>query len=115
MSDMAEQEKCALWYDSCIGGVDYDLEDSETDAADYAVALENSDTPADILGIQFPDGRTVAANQWAALVEARERATQRWRERMANPPAPTPTRTVHDPFRGEQVEVETGEPDWIGQ
>lgn len=104
---------CAVWYEQG-NGVDYNIDDSESEAADCAVILENGDWPADILGVQFSDGRAIPARDWAALTEARERARQREASGSRWTPPP-PTRTVGNPFSGEPVEVDADAPEWLGR
>lgn len=104
----------AIWFRTWDNHIDFDLDDTEQEAADWAVAKEDSDYPATILGVQFKDGRTIKASEWPALAEARRRARQREQERRDNPPPPTPERTVRDPFTGSQVQVEAVSPDWLG-
>lgn len=109
--ELPTKSTCALWYYRY--GPDYDLQDSEAEAARWAVVLEDGDEPALILGVQFADGRTIPADQWEALAEARTQA----RQEEANRPLPTPipTHTMRDPFRGEEVEVEDDSPSWVGR
>jgi hypothetical protein len=102
----------ALWYWR-YHSMDYSLWDDEEEAAGIAAAMEEDGggVPA---GIQFPDGRTVAANGWPALDAARARREQAWAERMARPEKPRPKRKITAPFGGGQIEIDAREPGWLG-
>jgi hypothetical protein len=92
--------------------MEYDIWDSEEEAAGVAAAMED-DGGASPAGVQFPDGRTVPAEQWAALADARaarERAFEDW---LASP-EPRPKRKITAPFGGGQIEIGTDEPTWLG-
>lgn len=110
----AEPMECAIWF---LDGrrVDYALEDSEADAADYAVAMEDGDYPTTLIGVQFADGRLVRAEDWRALADARRRRRQREQERRDNPPPPIPTRRGFDPFDGKPIDIELDSPRWVGR
>jgi hypothetical protein len=104
----------AIWFRTWDNRIDFDLDDTEQEIAEWAVAQEDSDYPSTILGVQFKDGRTITAREWPALAEARRRARQAEQDRRDNPLPPTPKRTVHDPFTGSQVQIEADDPDWLG-
>jgi hypothetical protein len=103
----------ALWFRRYMQS-DYMLCDGEDMAAGVGAAMRE-DGGAVITGIQFPDGRTVEAENWAAFqaaVRERDRAVV---EAPAAPPA-RPVRRVRDPFRGDTVDIfGAGEPPWLGK
>lgn len=93
----------------------YDIADSEADAAEQAAFMADDERGV-ILGVQFPDGRTIAAADWEPYQAARRRLYAEMRKRVAERTAhPRPTRRVLDPFRGQQITVEADEPDWLGR
>ena len=104
----------ALWYYR-HGAVDYDLYETEEDAARLAVHLEDYGE-ASVVGAQFPDGRTVRLGKWPAYQEAvrqeREREACERAEQAARPPIEY--RQARDPFGGQPVAIEEGEPAWLG-
>jgi hypothetical protein len=105
------ESEYAVWYE-VWGSPDFDLEDSETEAANLAVTIEESDRAGVIEGVQLKDGRLIPAAEWLALSEARDRRKARWRERQNQPPRPT--RTTKDPFSGKSLNVDLEDPDWVG-
>lgn len=102
----------ALWYWR-YHSIDYALWDDEEEAAGIAAAMEDDcgGVPA---GIQFPDGRTIAAADWPALAEARTRREQAWEEQVANPPERPPMRKITAPFGGGKTEIDARDPEWLG-
>lgn len=110
----APDEPVALWYWTTYGP-DVMVCDNESDAANIAVAMDDSDTASSPLGAQWSDGRIVGCREWAAylLAEAKQEAERR--ARMANPPPTRPTRTVVCPFYPDQsCRIDASEPSWVG-
>ena len=103
---------CAVWYIDDRGQIDYELATDEEDAAKIAAWADGDGTA---LGLQRADGTTVPAAQWRALAEAKRRQRQAEQDRRDNPPPPIPVRLAQDPFRGREIEIEVGEPDWLGE
>jgi hypothetical protein len=93
------------------GRADYDLCDDEDDAVTVAVALTYDDR---ILGVQYPDGRTVPAGQWDNYRQALAAYSARRDQARAEYVRP-PMRRARDPFIGQHVDIEVSEPDWIGR
>lgn len=105
----------ALWY-LRYGNADYDLHDSEREAADSAVYMED-DCQGIALGIQFPDGRTIARDSWPEFAAAGGRRNEAYEQSRARQAAaePRPVRKASDPFSGQPVEIEADEPAWLGR
>jgi hypothetical protein len=105
---MADQ--CALWFVTW-GSAQVEVFDSEEDAAHRAAHLADSGNSS-ILGAQFPDGRTIRAEDWHAFDEAFDAL-------MAAPAStepPRPTREIGDPFlKGRTVAVDVDMPGWVGR
>jgi hypothetical protein len=104
----------ALWY-LRFHQPDYELYESEAKAADFA-AWQDYQGECTILGVQFPDGRTLARKDWPEF----GRAVQRQREKrqaetaldkMEPPPA---MREARDPFEDRPLQIEVSEPSWLG-
>jgi hypothetical protein len=91
--------------------MDYSLWDSEEEAAGIAAAME-ADGGGDTAGIQFPDGRTVAAGDWPALAEARTRRGRAEDEYLRR--EPPPQRKITAPFGGGTISIDAREPEWLG-
>ena len=102
----------ALWY-LRYGHADYELYDSEAEAADAAVAMIEANTAAPT-GAQFPDGRLIAREEWPAFAEAEERYQRHQAAWLARKPQPKPVRKAAAPFGGGQIEVDADEPSWLG-
>lgn len=100
----------ALWYWR-YHSIDYSIWDSEEEAAGIAAAVRD-DGSASIAGIQFPDGRTIPAEDWPALAEAEERRWQAWANRPEE--KPRPKRAITAPFGGGKMEIDAREPEWLG-
>jgi hypothetical protein len=115
MSD-GDENSAALWimrYDR----PDYDLYDSEAEAATMAVyhedvILHENGIP---LGVQFDDGRVLRMEDWPRFAaERRDRAIERAAKAAVPEPAPRPVRAIRDPFEGKPLEVDAAEPAWLG-
>ena len=110
----SETAQVALWYVR-YGHFDYDLHDSEDEAAGAAVAMIEANTAAPC-GVQFPDGRLIVREEWPAFAAA-ERQQQAWyaqaarRRREYKSP---PQRKVTAPFGGGEIEIDADEPSWLG-
>lgn len=103
---------CAVWYLDDHGQINYDVFPDEPDAANCAVGYDGDGS---VLGLQWADGTTVARRDWTAFADAKRREAEQWEERRNNPPEPTPTRRTYDPFKGIAIDVETSEPEWLGE
>ena len=105
----------ALWYWR-YHSINYSLWDDEEEAAGIAAAMTD-DGGGSVAGIQFPDGRLIAREDWAAFAEAedrRERAEAERRE-AAKKEKPRPKRKITAPFGGGQMEIDVSEPEWLGR
>ncbi len=108
--------RCALWYWR-YHTLNYEIYDTEAGAASAAWAMQDNGGAAPV-GVQFPDGRTVEIDGWAAL-------TERWsavftgeaaRRAGATPASPEPAgRKVRSPFGNAVVTVDASEPAWLGR
>lgn len=116
MSDSEPDTQVALWFWRYYTP-DFDLFDSEEEAAVAGVYMEDSGN-ASVAGIQFPDGRTIARNEWPAWSTATDQMLQAEREanaKRATEP-PRPTRKVRAPFSdGRVIEIDASEPPWVGK
>lgn len=101
----------ALWYVR-YHQPDYMLCDDEEDAAGIGAAMMD-DGGASVLGVQFPDGRTIALENWAAYAEAERRRDEAFARARATNEKP-PMRKIQDPFTKRDLEVEVSEPGWLG-
>lgn len=101
----------AVWYIDDRGQIDYELAETEEEAAKHAAWADGDGT---VLGLQRADGSIVPAAEWRAFAEAKRRMREREQERRDNPPPPVPTRRAKDPFMGRSIDIETAEPDWLG-
>ena len=63
-------------------------------------------------GVQFLDGRVIAAEDWQALAEARERLWRAQSEPVRG--SPRPQRKITAPFGGGTIEIDANEPAWLG-
>lgn len=110
---MGEQQ-CALWYWR-HNVIEYEVYDSEAEAASAAVGMEDYGNGVPI-GVQFPDGRTIRQDDWVAYRDAvaKARADEEARSARQKDAPPIPTRQVKDPFEGRPVTVEADEPEWLG-
>ena len=97
-------------------GVDFDLCDTEAEAADMAAFYESgsADHVYDVLGVQFNDGRLIPTKQWEALADALTVLREKEGERRRNPSPPIPYRDGRDPFTNHPVKIEEAAPSWIG-
>jgi hypothetical protein len=105
----------ALWYWR-YHQIDYDIWDSEEEAAGIAVGMEDNGD-ASVAGIQFPDGRLIERNEWSAYAEAMERRDRAESEarKAAAKAKPRPMRKIMAPFTGgRQIEIDADEPSWLG-
>ena len=114
MADRSKSE-CALWYVR-YHSPDYELCESEEAAARLGAGMmENGD--CSVLGVQFPDGRTIDVDNWPAWDEAQrwmDAGYARMEEERARQPKPV-MRKVCDPFNGWALEVKATEPEWVGR
>jgi hypothetical protein len=102
---------CAVWYLNDHGQIDYDVFSDEASAANCAVGYDGDGT---VLGIQWADGTSQRRGQWQAFQDAKQRERERW-EQERNDPRPEPeTRRTYDPFKGNAIDIETSEPEWLG-
>lgn len=108
-------EQCALWFWRHYS-LDFDLYDTEEEAARAAVAMEDNGD-ANVQGVQFRDGRCLDRDNWPAYEQAESRIRQEekeWAARYAAEPA-RPTREIRDPFkRREVLTVDEDTPGWVG-
>ena len=102
----------AAWYIDDHGQIDYELAETEDEAANYAAWADGDGTA---LGLQRADGTTVPIDEWPEFAEAKRRQREYEKQLRDNPPAPAPTRRARDPFRGVELEIETAEPEWLGE
>ena len=105
----------ALWYWR-YHQIYYDIWDSEEEAAGIAAAMSDDGTGSPA-GIQFPDGRIIARDEWSAFAEAEERRDRAGAEARAaaKQAKPRPKRRITAPFTdGRQIEIDVGEPTWLG-
>ena len=113
MADDGQMSEVALWFRR-YGSMDYELYDSEDEAANAAVGMVDANTAAPC-GIQFPDGRLIDSDEWPALGAAEERV-RRWESELAaRKPEPRPQRKIRAPFGGGEVEIDVGAPQWLGE
>lgn len=110
---MTDDQRVAVW------AVRYhtpfvEVRDSEREAADYAVAVADSGHAA-VVGVQFPDGRTVPVERWEAYAEAEDRLLEHEKRQAAEAvPNPPPRRRVQAPFGLGDAELDPDAPDWLG-
>lgn len=104
----------ALWY-LRYGQPDYDLCDTEEEAARYGAYMAE-DGGGSVLGAQFPDGRVIARDDWAAYALAVRQQEEEWRQQAAERRAAPPPvmRDARDPFEGKPLQIEVSEPAWLG-
>ena len=104
----------ALWYWR-YHQIGYDIWDDEEEAAGVAAAMADNGN-ASPAGVQFPDGRLIAADEWHAYAEAQQRRTAAEDAALAAAKAaPRPVRKITAPFSGGRViEIDAGEPSWLG-
>ena len=100
----------ALWYWR-YHSIYYDIWDSEEEAAGIAAGMEDNGG-ASVAGAQFPDGRVIAAEDWQALAEARDRLWSAQSEPVRE--KPRPQRKITAPFGGGTTEIDADEPTWLG-
>lgn len=105
-------ETFAAWFINDHGQVDYELAETEIEAAKYA-AWADGDGRA--LGLQRADGSTVRVADWPVYTEVVRGMRQAEQDRRDNPPPPIPRRRAVDPFEGRVIHIETAEPDWLGR
>lgn len=103
------RDQVALWYRR-YRQADYMLCRDEEDAAGIGAAMEDNGG-AYVTGVQFADGRVIERDNWAAFTAAKDRLI----EANAEPLPPRAVRTIRDPFRDDLVEIDTGEPLWLGK
>jgi hypothetical protein len=102
----------AAWYIDDRGQIDYELAETEEEAAKLA-AWADGDGAA--LGLQCADGTLVPAAQWRGFAEAKRHLLELDQQRRDDPPPSIPTRQAKDPFTGRAIHIETAEPDWLGE
>ena len=100
----------ALWYWR-YHWMKYDILDDEEEAAQMAAGMVDAQagSPA---GVQFPDGRLIPREEWPAYAEAQERLEAA--QRAAKKPEPRAWRKITAPFGGGEIEIDAGEPPWLG-
>lgn len=110
---MSEYE-CAVWFWR-YQVPDYDLFETEQEAAEFAVGMEDNCNGA-ASGVQFRDGRLIKRDDWVALrtAEADRNALYIAQAEARANATPPPTRVARDPFSGTEIKVELSEPDWVG-
>jgi hypothetical protein len=111
---MTNDQRCAVWY-MRYGASSYELCEDEREAIHFAYALEDAENGV-VGGVQFADGRLIEREAWQALADYREQRYREWRatEASASSASPTPTRQARDPFGGQSVSVDAGDPGWLG-
>ena len=100
----------ALWYWR-YHSIDYSMEDSEEKATGIAAAMTDGGG-ASVAGIQFPDGRLIARDEWPAYAAAVQRREDAWAQRAEE--KPRPQRKITAPFGGGTMEIDADEPAWLG-
>lgn len=107
--------ECALWFYR-NGHIDWELHDDEAGALEMAAWYEDGDNDdvVDVLGVQFADGRTIKAAEWAGLPEARQRERERRRRVSEAYREPRPMRKARDPFTGATLMIHESDPPWAG-
>jgi hypothetical protein len=101
----------ALWYWR-YNRMDYGIWDSEEEAAGIAVAMAD-DGGGSTAGVQFPDGRLIPCDEWAAYAEAERAREQAWHEAVQE--EPRPQREITAPFGGGKIKIGADEPAWLGE
>jgi hypothetical protein len=106
--------ECALWWFR-YASPGYEICDSEQEAADLAAGMMDSGG-CSIAGVQFPDGRVIQRDAWAAYLAAEERlfAAQMAANAAQRAKPPAPKRKIRAPFGGQIIKVDPGEPAWLG-
>lgn len=108
--------RCALWYDRHMATY-YIRCDTEQQAASMAYEMEDSGD-ASIAGVQFPDGRTIARDDWTAYQQYVDRKVAEdaaAREVRRSTPQPEPIRRVKCPFGDGIVSVwDADDAEWVG-
>jgi hypothetical protein len=114
MTDEKINEQCAVWY-MRYGASSYELCDDEREAVRFAHALEEAEDGV-TSGVQFADGRLIERDVWQALADYAEKRYREWRDAVSSEhvASPAPTRQAQDPFDGQSVSVDAGDPDWLG-
>lgn len=64
---------CAAWYIDDYGAANYELAETEQEAAEYAAWADGDGTA---LGLQRADGTTVPAAKWQAFAEEKRKLLQ---------------------------------------
>jgi hypothetical protein len=105
-----ERAAVALWYYGADDLMAVGLFETEADAADFAITMEDTGTNTAI-GVEFPDGTIHLVDDWPEWFEAAERVIEKEEEKR-NPPSPT--RIVFDPFTNSPVEIPRKTPQWVG-
>lgn len=114
MSDKKWNQGCALWYWH-QGQMDYELWDSEEEAAKQAVFMVEYETGTPV-GLQYSDGRTVLVEDWQALKAAQAKYDEEWQKRWSKPESEKrPTRVILNPFNGGPIRIDAEEPQWLGR
>lgn len=108
-------DSVALWY-SRYHSPDYELCDSEEEAARLGVGMEDSGG-ASVLGVQFADGSTIERDNWPAFRAAQEWfwKAQRESQEASDAQPPVPRREVLDPFCGHALKIRASDPQWLGR
>lgn len=98
---------CALWYWRRFA-IEYELFETEREAADYALYLIDyaEGVPQ---GVQFSDGRLIQFDRWDAYGDALEEQRRRVKEKNR-----LKMKTIKCPFTRSPVNVEFNEPEWLG-
>lgn len=102
----------ALWYYR-YGGTYYELCESEEEAAGFAYGMSDAGSGS-VIGVQFPDGRIIAREDWTFYKGYEEKMWASKEELYSSYVSP-PMREVRNPFHTVYtVSIEADSPSWIG-
>lgn len=108
--ESGDVSECALWYYR-YHSVYVDLHDSEEDAAQAAVWMEE-EGQGSVQGVQFPDGRYIDREDWNAYKTYERSLHNSYRSDPGPPPA---MREVRLPWANESVSILADLPEWVGR
>jgi hypothetical protein len=108
--------RCALWYWS-HGSIQYQLYNTEQEAARGAVYMADDGDHGFPAGIQRQDGTWTALDDWEAYETERDRINDEvWRRIREEDKKPKPpTRKIRPPFNDREITIYATEPDWLGR